>query len=201
MSLFKTREEKEIIAKMEREEQLQAFNEQIAELKGKQKEYAKIAAEAEVNGDNSSYELAVNALIELNEFISALIQTKTNFDVINISNSISMSMATAMNALSKLTDNKVKLPNIRQIQNTQLKMQKYMREVTVSQKAMGMAMKRSNPANKIRTEEEIMAVRSLIDSERAKITSAPNMSTVKNNKVESPLSLADEIEKEQNKLD
>lgn len=190
MAFFKTREEKEIIAKMEREEQLQAFNEQIAELKSKQKEYAKIAAEAEVNGDNSSYELAVNALIELNEFVSSLIQTKTNFDVINISNSISVSMATAMNALSKLTDNKVKLPNIRQIQNTQLKMQKYMREVTVSQKAMGMAMKRSNPANKIRTEEEISAVRSLIDAERAKI--APTAPT--------SMSLADEIEAEQNKV-
>ena len=39
MAFFKTKQEKEIIAKMEREEQMEAFNEQINELKSKRQEY------------------------------------------------------------------------------------------------------------------------------------------------------------------
>ena len=37
MSFFKTKQEKEIIAKMEREEQMETFNEQINELKNNQR--------------------------------------------------------------------------------------------------------------------------------------------------------------------
>ena len=71
MALFKSKQEREIIAQMERDEQLQVFNDQIKELKKKREEYASIAAEAEINGDSGTYEVAVGALIELNEVIPA----------------------------------------------------------------------------------------------------------------------------------
>lgn len=194
MAFFKTKAEKDIIAKMEREEQMQIFNDQISELKSKQKEYAKIAAEAEINGDTASYDLAVNALIEMNECVSSLIQTKTNFDIINMSNSISINMAMAMNALVKMTDGKNNLPDIRKIQKAQVKMQKYMREITISRKAMSSAMKMSNPANKARSESDIASVKSMIDAERIRLQ--PNAPISSNT-----MSLADEIAKEKAKLD
>ena len=43
MAFFKTKKEREIMAQMEREEQLQVFNDQIKELKAKREEYATIA--------------------------------------------------------------------------------------------------------------------------------------------------------------
>ena len=155
MAFFKTRQEKEIIAKMEREEQMELFNEQLNEMKAKRQEYAKIAAEAEINGDTGSYEAAVNALLEMNDVVSTLMQTKTNFDIINVSNSIAVTMATAMNALDKMASGKAKMPNLRKIQKTQVKMNKYMRQVKIAQKAMGSAMKNSNPANKVRSQEAL----------------------------------------------
>ncbi len=191
MSFFKTKQEKEIIAKMEREEQMQIFNDQINELKSKRQEYAKIAAEAEINGDNGSYEVAVNALLEMNDVISSLMQTKTNFDIINISNSIAVTMATAMNTLDKMASGKAKMPNLRKIQKTQVKMNKYMREVKIAQKAMGSAMKNTNPANKVRSPEALASVRPLIEAERAKLS--PTITT-------SSINLADEIERERNKI-
>ena len=82
MAFFKSKQEREIMAQMEREEQLEVFNEQIKTLKAKREEYAKIAAEAELNCDSASYDVACNALIELNEVISSLTQTKANFDIV-----------------------------------------------------------------------------------------------------------------------
>ena len=64
MAFFKSKQEKEIIAQMERDEQMQVFTEQIEQLKVKREEYAKIAAEAEVNGDQGTYDVALNALVE-----------------------------------------------------------------------------------------------------------------------------------------
>ena len=97
MAFFKSKQEKEIMAQMERDEQMQLFTEQIRELKAKREEYAKIAAEAEINGDTGSYDVALNALVELNDVISSLTQAKANFDIINISNAIAVNMAMAMN--------------------------------------------------------------------------------------------------------
>ena len=96
MAFFKTKQEKEIMAQMARDEQLEVFNDQIKTLQTKREEYARIAAEAEINGDTGTYEVACNALIELNDVISSLMQTKANFDIINVSNSIAVSMATAI---------------------------------------------------------------------------------------------------------
>lgn len=191
MAFFKTRQEKEIIAKMEREEQMEVFNEQINELKAKRQEYAKIAAEAEINGDTGSYEAAVNALLEMNDVVSTLMQTKTNFDIINVSNSIAVTMATAMNALDKMASGKAKMPNLRKIQKTQVKMNKYMRQVKIAQKAMGSAMKNSNPANKVRSQEALASVRPLIEAERAKM--APTISG-------SGINLTEEIQREKNRI-
>ncbi len=170
MAFFKTKQEKEIMAQMERDEQLEVFNDQIKTLKAKREEYATIAAEAEINGDTSVYEVACNALVELNDVISSLMQTKANFDIINVSNSIAVSMATAMNALDAMAGNKAHLPDIRKIQKANAKVAKYMRSIKISQKAMAGAMRTSNPANKARSSAEMDAVRPMIDAARAKIT-------------------------------
>ena len=193
MAFFKTKQEKEIEAQMEREEQMQVFSEQIEELKKKREEYAKIAAEAEVNGDAGTYDIAVNALIALNESISGLIQTKANFDIINVSNSIATSMAMAMNALDKMAGSKANLPDIRRIQKANAKIAKYMRNVKISQKAMAGAMKRSNPANRVRGDAEVAAVRPMIDAARAKMTGVEMPSAV-------GIDLSAEIEAEKNKI-
>ena len=170
MAFFKTKQEKEIMAQMERDEQLEVFNDQIKTLKAKREEYATIAAEAEINGDTGTYEVACNALVELNDVISSLMQTKANFDIINVSNSIAVSMATAMNALDAMAGNKAHLPDIRKIQKANAKVAKYMRSIKISQKAMAGAMRTSNPANKARSAAELDIVRPMIDAARAKIT-------------------------------
>lgn len=193
MAFFKTKQEKEIEAQMEREEQMQVFSEQIEELKKKREEYAKIAAEAEVNGDAGTYDIAVNALIDLNDSISGLIQTKANFDIINVSNSIATSMAMAMNALDKMAGSKANLPDIRRIQKANAKIAKYMKNVKISQKAMASAMKRSNPANKVRSDAEVAAVRPMIDAARAKMTGVEMPSAA-------GIDLSAEIEAEKNKI-
>lgn len=193
MSFFKTKEEKQIMAQMERDEQMQIFNDQIKELKIKREEYAKIAAEAEVNGDNGTYDVAVNNLIELNDVISSLMQTKANFDIINVSNSIAINMAMAVNALSNMASGKNKLPNLHKIQKVNVKVAKYMRQIKVSNKAMGSMMGKVNPANKARSTEEIASVRPMIDAARSKITNQ-TLPTASN------LDLAAEIEAEKNKI-
>lgn len=170
MAFFKTKQEKEIMAQMERDEQLEVFNDQIKTLKAKREEYATIAAEAEINGDTGTYEVACNALVELNDVISSLMQTKANFDIINVSNSIAVSMATAMNALDAMAGNKAHLPDVRKIQHTNAKVQKYMRNIKISNKAMTNAMRTSNPANKARSAAELDTVRPMIDAARAKLT-------------------------------
>lgn len=193
MAFFKTKQEKEIEAQMEREEQMQVFSEQIEELKKKREEYAKIAAEAEINGDAGTYDIAVNALIDLNDSISGLIQTKANFDIINVSNSIATSMAMAMNALDKMAGSKANLPDIRKIQKANAKIAKYMKNVKISQKAMAGAMKRSNPANRVRSDAEVAAVRPMIDAARAKMTGVEMPSAA-------GIDLSAEIEAEKNKI-
>ena len=170
MAFFKTKQEKEIMAQMERDEQLEVFNDQIKTLKAKREEYATIAAEAEINGDTGTYEVACHALVELHGVISSLMQTKANFDIINVSNSIAVSMATAMNALDAMAGNKAHLPDIRKIQKANAKVAKYMRSIKISQKAMAGAMRTSNPANKARSAAELDTVRPMIDAARAKLT-------------------------------
>jgi hypothetical protein len=179
MAFFKTKQEKEIMAQMARDEQLEIFNDKIKELQTKREEYANIAATAEINGDTGTYEVACNALIELNDVISSLMQTKSNFDIINVSNSIAVSMATAMSALDSMANNKAHFPDIRKVQKANAKVAKYMRTIKISQKAMAGAMRTSNPANKARSQAEMDAVRPMIDAARAKLAgSAPISSNV-----------------------
>lgn len=170
MAFFKTKEEKRIEQEMAREEQMQIFSDQINELKKKREEYANVAAEAEMNGDTGTYDVAVNNLIELNDVISSLMQTKANFDIISISNSIAMNMAMAVNALSNMASGTNKMPNLRKIQKVNVKVARYMREIKISNKAMSSMMSRTNPANKARTAEEIASIKPMIDAARAKIT-------------------------------
>ena len=66
-----------------------------------------------------------------------------------------------------------------------------MKETRVAQKAMSGAMKRSNPANKTRTAEELASVRPLIELERAKLLPSVGDFSV---------DLAKEIENEKNKI-
>lgn len=197
MAFFKSKQEKEIMAQMERDEQLQVFNDQIKELKAKREEYATIAAEAEINSDKGTYDVACNAMLELNEVISSLMQTKANFDIINVSNSISTTMATAMNALDIMANGKANTPDIRKIQRTNAKIQKYMRSIKVSNKAMVSAMRSSNPANKARTAAEMDSIRPMIDAARAKMTTTtmPSAASIAND-----LDISAEIESEKNRL-
>lgn len=192
MAFFKTKQEKEIMAQMARDEQLEVFNDQIKTLQTKREEYARIAAEAEINGDTGTYDVACNALIELNDVISSLIQTKANFDIINVSNSIAVSMATAMNALDGMASNKAHLPDIRKIQKANAKVAKYMRTIKISQKAMAGAMRTSNPANKARSQSEIDTVRPMIDAARAKLTGSTPVS--------SDIDISAEINAEKNRI-
>ena len=195
MAFFKSKEEKEILAQMEREEQLEVFNEQIRTLKAKREEYASIAAEAEINNDTATYEVACNAMLELNEVISSLMQTKANFDIINVSNSIATTMSAAMKALDVMAGSKANTPDIRQIQRTNAKVQKYMRGIKVSNKAMTNAMRSSNPANKQRTAAEMDSIRPMIDAARAKMTTASTPRAAA-----SSLDISAEIESEKNRL-
>ena len=197
MAFFKSKQEREIMAQMERDEQLQVFNDLIKELKAKREEYASIAAEAEINGDTATYEVACNAMLELNEVISSLMQTKANFDIINVSNSISTTMATAMNALDVMAGNKASTPDIRKIQRTNAKIQKYMRNIKVSNKAMVSAMRSSNPANKARSSAEMASIRPMIDAARAKMTTTSMPSSAS---IASDLDISAEIESEKNRL-
>ena len=195
MAFFKSKEEKEILAQMEREEQLEVFNEQIRTLKAKREEYASIAAEAEINNDTATYEVACNAMLELGEVISSLMQTKANFDIINVSNSIATTMSAAMKALDVMAGSKANTPDIRQIQRTNAKVQKYMRGIKVSNKAMTNAMRSSNPANKTRTAAEMDSIRPMIDAARAKMTTASTPRATA-----SSLDISAEIESEKNRL-
>ena len=195
MAFFKSKQEREIMAQMEHDEQLQIFNDQLKELKAKREEYAAIAAEAEINGDAGTYEVACNAMLELNEVISSLMQTKANFDIINVSNSISTTMATAMNALDIMASGKASTPDIRQIQRTNAKVQKYMRNIKVSNRAMASAMRTSNPANKVRTAAEMNSIRPMIDAARARMTTASTPAAPA-----SSLDISAEIESEKNRL-
>lgn len=193
MAFFKTKEEKRIEEEMAREEQIQIFSEQINELKKKREEYATIAAEAEVNGDKGTYDVAINNLVELNDVISSLMQTKANFDIISVSNSIAMNMAMAVNALSNMASGSNKMPNLRKIQKVNVKVAKYMRQIKISNKAMGSLMTRTNPANRARSAEELASVKPMIDAARAKITSQniPSAST---------FDISKEIEEEKNRI-
>lgn len=193
MAFFKSKQEKELMAQMEREEQMQLFSDQIEELKKKREEYARIAAEAEINGDKDTYAIAVNALIDLNDSISGLIQAKANFDIINVANSITASMAMAMSALDKMAYGRANIPDMKKIEKVNAKISRYMKDIKFSQRAISGSIKRSNPANKVRSDEEIAAVRPMIDAARAKM-SGVSMPQV------SGLDLSAEIEAEKNKL-
>ncbi|NLZ25910.1 MAG: hypothetical protein GX891_05550 [Clostridiales bacterium] len=193
MAFYKSKQEREILAQMERDEQMQVFNDQINELTAKRQEYANIAAQAEINGDMATYDIAVNALVELNDIISSLTQTKANFDIINVSNSIARNLASAVNALDKMAGNKTKMPDIKKIQKANLKISKYMRNIKISQKAMANVLRTSNPANRARSQEDIASVRPMIDAARAKLTGGAMP------KAAATLDLAAEIEQEKNK--
>lgn len=190
-----SRQEKEIIAQMEREEHMQAFTDQINELKTKREEYARIAAEAEINGDDGSYQAAISALIQLNEVISGLVQAKTNFDIINVSNAINVNLGNALNALTAMSGNKANTPDLRKLQKANVKISSYMRKLKISQKAMSATLKTANPANKARSQAEIDSVKPMIDAARAKMT---NTAMPKSNSVD--LDISAEIEREKNRI-
>ena len=194
MSFFKTKVEREMMEQMQREEQMQIFNEQIAELKSKRQEYAKIAAEAEVNGDAGTYEVAVNALIELNNVISSLMQTKANFDIINVSNSIATNMAMAVNVLDTMANGKQKMPDMRKIQKASVKVKNYIKNISLSQKAMSKMMSSANPANKVRTAEEVGSVRPMIDAEISRLVGGSAVSLGTTSAQTTTKSAADELD-------
>ena len=193
MGFFKSKAEREIQAQMERDEQMQVFADQINEIKKKREEYATIAAEAEDNGDTATYDVAISALIQLNDVISGLMQAKANFDIINVSNAIAINLATAVNALDRMADGKSQMPDIRKIQRANVKIAKYMRGLQISQKAMSNTLRTSNPANRARSQAEIDAVRPMVDAARAKITGVSLPST-------GDIDISAEIKAERNRI-
>ena len=82
MAFFKSKYEKEILSKMEKEEQMNQFNSVIAELKNKKNELIKTAAEAELNGDGQNAKTAKAAAFSLGQNLTMIEQTKTNFDIL-----------------------------------------------------------------------------------------------------------------------
>jgi hypothetical protein len=170
MGLFKSKIEREMEEQIRREEQLQVFDDQIKQLKASRQQYARIAAEAEVNNDKTNYQNAVNALIFLNEQISYMTGMKTNYDIINMSNSLASNLAMAIGALDVMANSKNKMPDIKKLSKTNLKLKQYMKQIQISQKSFGKVMQSSNPANKTISEEELQSVKPLIDAERMKIT-------------------------------
>jgi len=169
MAFFKTKIEREMKEQMEHDEYLQQFNEQIKNLRDKMQEYAKIAAQAELNGDMNTYDVAVNGMVELNGLISNLIQNKLNFDLIVLTNSINTNIALAVNALDAMANRKSNLPNLRKIQKTSIKIKKYMNDLKITSSAMTKIMSTSNPANRTRSPEEINSVRPMIEAERSRL--------------------------------
>ena len=203
MAFFKTKIEREMEAQMRRDEQMEVFNEQINELKNKRQEYAKIAAEAEVNNDEATYNTAVNALLEINSIVSDLMQTKANFDIINVSNSIATNMAMAVNALDAMANSKTKMPDLRKIQKANIKVRNYMKQINISQKAMGKMMKSANPANRVRSAEEISSVRPMIDAEISRLVggATTGMKTSEKSKADTnSMDLSSEIQAEKNRI-
>ena len=192
MGLFKTKEEKELLAQMQREEQLDAFNELVKELKDKKQEYARYAAEAELSGNQDGYLLAVNGILEVEDNIAVITSTKTQFDIINLNDSIAAVMTKSMDLLNNMASKRVQLPNIRKIQKTQLKLKSYMRDISIANKTISKSMSKSNPANKIRSEAEIQSVRPLIEAELVKLS--PTINSSINSE------LASEIENENNNI-
>ena len=171
MAFFKSKYEKEILSKLEKEEQMNQFNSVIAELKNKKNELIKTAAEAELNGDGQNAKTAKAAAFSLGQNLTMIEQTKTNFDIINLSNACGVCMATAMNVLDKMADSKYQLPNLGKIQKTQLKLNKYMRNMETSRKAIGMALNNSNPANVSISDEDLDSIQPLVDAKKTEILS------------------------------
>jgi len=198
MRLFKTKAEKKIEQEMIRDEQMQIFNSQISELKKKREEYAKIAAEAEINNDTGTFDVAANNLLELNDVISSLMQTKANFDIINVSNSIASNMAMAVGALSSMASGSAKLPDLRKIQKVNVKVANYMKQIKISNKAVGSMMGRVNPANRQRSDSELASIRPLIDAARSKLTVSSTPTS--ESKTTENFDLSSEIQAEKDKL-
>jgi hypothetical protein len=143
----------------------------------------------------------MNALIMLTDTISSLTQTKANFDIISISNSIATNMAMAVNALDAMANGKSKMPNMRKISKTSIKVKKYMAKIQMSQKLMGGLMKSTNPANKARTSEEMLSVRPMIDAEISRmIGSASKGLSSKTGSQSNSLDLSEEIFREKSRI-
>lgn len=203
MGIFKSKIEKEMTEQIKREEQLQIFDEQIKQLKASRQQYARIAAEAKINNDNPNYQNAVNALIFLNEQISYMTGMKTNYDIINISNSLASNLAMAISALDTMSSGKSKMPNIKKLSRTNVKLKQYMKQIQISQKSVGKVMQSSNPANKAISDEEMQSVKPLIDAEISRIlgssSSDLNVQT-KHKETNADFDLSKEINEEKNRI-
>ena len=199
MKLFenwgKSEVQKEIERQEKHEEAIQTFQDQIANLEASRAKYAEMAAKAELNGDDATYQLVCSNMLELNDLISSVNQAYANYDIITTMNAVGQSMVGAMNALGAMADNKANLPNIRNIEKVNAKIDAYMKKVKVNNKTITQMMKRANPASKTRTPEELASIRPMIDAARSKMVleSTPRIPT-------NGFDLGAEIESERQKL-
>ena len=199
MKLFenwgKTSIQKEIERQEKHEEAIQMFKDQIANLEASRAKYAEMAAKAELNGDEDTYQLVCGSMLELNDMISSVNQAYANYDIITTMNAVGQAMVGAMNALGSMADNKANLPDLRNIQKVNSKIDAYMSKVKVNNKTISAMMKRANPGSKTRTPEELASIRPMIDAARSKIVleSTPRVPT-------GGFDLGAEIESERQKL-
>ena len=84
MVFFKTKEEKEIAARMQKEEAEENLNEAMKQLSATSSELAKKAAEAEIRGDNETLTLTKQSLLYVSNLNNQFTRLKTNFDIINL---------------------------------------------------------------------------------------------------------------------
>ena len=160
---------KEIELQMQQEETIGKFEEQIRALEVKKQELIKLAAQAEINGDEASYQLAEDNILYYQDSITILRQSKMNFDIIALTGDMTLVMNSAFAAMDKMASGGVKVPNYRKILKTRAKLGRYMKHAAHGQKMMRGMMKSSNPATRTsRTQEERDSVKAMVAAERAK---------------------------------
>jgi len=180
---------KEIELQMKQDEAMGKFEEQIATLEKKKQGLIELAAQAELNGDTASYELAADNILYIQDAISSMRQNKMNMDIIAMTGDITLALNAAFAAMETMAKGNVALPNFKKIMATQAKLGEYMKEASAGQKMMRGMMKSSNPAPRTaRSVEEREGVKAMIAAERSRMVGHVSSS--------SSASLADEIERE-----
>lgn len=177
--LFKDKTMREMEQEDREAAALESLQQNITTLTNLRNECAELAAQAELEGDTASYDMFCSQILDCMEKISFARQVYTNYKSITIQNTISQAMVAAVNSLAVMSNNKANMPDVRELQKMQNKINAYMKRVSLTGRSIGKIMKNSNPAVKPRTAEELASVRPMIDAARSKIVldSTPRIPT------------------------